>query len=175
MKENKTKKAANSSQIKQIKLLACDFDGVMTDNTVIADENGKEYVVCNRADGMGIELLKNKGIEVIVISKESNKVVKARCGKLKIPCIQGINDKLPILKKELAKRSLSQEEVCFVGNDINDIECIKYAGIGIAVMDSYPEVKKAANIVTKKKGGEGAVREVADMVLKRNMSTFKKI
>lgn len=164
MKENKTKKAAN---LVQIKLLVCDFDGVMTNNKVIVDENGKESVICNRADGLGIELLKNKGIDVIVISKEINKVVKARCDKLKIPCIRGINDKLLILKKELAKRSLSKEEVCFVGNDINDIECIKYAGIGIAVNDAYPEVKKTAAIVTKKKGGEGAIREVADMILKK--------
>ena len=163
MKENKIKKAANPAQIK---LLACDFDGVMTNNKVIVDENGKESVICSRADGFGIELLKNKGVEVIVISKEKNKVVKARCDKLKISYIQGINDKLSILKKELAKRSLSQEEVCFIGNDINDIECIKYAGIGIAVNDSYPEVKKAADIVTKKKGGDGAVREVADMIMK---------
>src|SRR3989338_914244 len=163
MKENKIKKAANPAKIK---LLACDFDGVMTDNKVTVDENGKESVICNRSDCLGIELLKKNGIEVIVISKEKNKVVKTRCGKLKIPCIQGINNKLPILKKELAKRSISKEEVCFIGNDITDIECIKYAGIGIAVSDSYPEVKKAANIVTKKKGGEGAIREVADIILK---------
>lgn len=175
MKENKAKKAANSSQIKQIKLLACDFDGVMTDNNVTVDEDGKESVICNRSDSLGIELLKKKGIEIIVISKEKNKVIKARCDKLKIPCIQGINDKLPILKKELAKRGISKDDACFIGNDITDTECIKYAGIGIAVMDSYPEAKKAANIVTKKKGGEGAVREVADMILKGSASNFKKI
>lgn len=163
MKKGNNHKAVNFAQIK---MLVCDFDGVMTNNAVIVDENGKESVICNRSDGLGIELLKKKGIEVIVISKEKNRVIKARCDKLKISCIQGINDKLTILKSEMTRRNLIQEEVCFVGNDINDVECIKYAGIGIAVMDSYPEVKKAANIVTKKKGGEGAVREAADIILK---------
>ncbi len=70
-----------------IKLLALDFDGVLTNNKVIVDENGKESVICSRSDGMGIEMMKNKGIEVIVISKEKNKVVKARCDKFKIPCV----------------------------------------------------------------------------------------
>ena len=152
----------------QIKMMVCDFDGVMTDNRVIVDENGKESVICNRADYLGIELLKKKGIEVIVISKEKNKVVKARCNKLEIPCIQGINDKLSILKNEIMKKNLMPENVCFIGNDINDIDCIKYVGLGIAVNDSYPEVKEVATIITKKKGGEGAVREVADIILTKS-------
>lgn len=165
MKENKAKKVMNFAQIK---LLVCDFDGVMTNNTVIVDENGKESVICNRADYLGIELLKRKGIEVIVISKEKNKVVKMRCDKLNVHCIHGTDDKLSVLKREMVKRNLIQEEVCFVGNDINDIECIRYAGIGIAVNDSYPEVKKVADIIIKNKGGEGAVREVADIILTKS-------
>ena len=148
-----------------IKLLALDFDGVMTDNSVIVDENGKESVLCNRSDGMGIEKIKNSDIDVIVISKEQNKVVKARCEKLKIPCIHGIDDKISILKKEMEKRNITSEEVCFVGNDVNDIECIKYVGLGVAVNNAYPEVKKVAKIVTENNGGKGAVREVIDKIL----------
>jgi YrbI family 3-deoxy-D-manno-octulosonate 8-phosphate phosphatase len=148
-----------------IKLLAFDFDGVMTDNKVMVDENGKESVVCNRSDGMGIEMVKNKDIEVIVISKEQNKVVKARCDKLKIPCAHGVDDKISILKKEIEKRNLSPDEVCFVGNDVNDIECIKYVGLGVAVNNAYPEVKKVADLVTEKNGGDGAVREIIDKML----------
>jgi len=150
----------------KIKLLALDFDGVLTDNTVIVDENGKESVICNRSDSLGIELLKKRGIEAIVISKESNKVVKARCNKLKIPYVQSVDDKLSILKKEIQKRGLNPEEVCFIGNDINDIECIKYVGLGVAVKDAYPEVKNVAKLVTQKNGGEGAVRETVDYILK---------
>lgn len=149
-----------------IKLLALDFDGVLTNNTVIVDENGKESVVCSRSDSLGIELLKKQGIDVIVISKETNKVIKARCNKLKIPYIQSVDDKLSILKKEIQKRELNPEEVCFVGNDINDIKCIKYVGLGVAVRDAYPEVKNAAKLVTQKNGGEGAVRETVDYILK---------
>jgi len=151
-----------------VKLLVMDFDGVMTNNKVIMDENGKESVVCNRSDGMGVEMLLNKGIAAIVISKEVNKVVKARCEKLKIPCIHGVDDKISILKKELKNRGLQPEDVCYIGNDVNDIECMKYVGIGVAVNDAYPSVKKVADVVTKKNGGEGAVREVIDDILKMN-------
>jgi len=148
-----------------IKLLAMDFDGVLTNNKVIVDENGKESVVCNRSDSLGIDLLKKQGIDIVVISKETNKVVKARCKKLKINCNSGIDDKISILKKEIESRNLKAKDVCFIGNDINDIECIKYAGLGIAVNDAYPDVKKAADFITKKNGGEGAVREIIDKIL----------
>jgi len=149
-----------------IKLLALDFDGVLTNNKVIVDENGKESVISSRSDGMGIEMMKNKGIEVIVISKEKNKVAKARCDKLKIPCVHGIDDKISILKKEISRRGLKSEEVCYIGNDVNDIECMRYIGLGVAVNDAHSEVKKAAKIVTEKNGGEGAVREIIDNILK---------
>ena len=151
-----------------IKLLALDFDGVLTNNKVIVDENGIESVICNRSDSLGIGLLKKKDIDVIVISKEANKVVKARCNKLKISCVQGIDDKISILKKEINKRGLQPEEVCFIGNDVNDVECIEYVGLGVAVNDAFSEVKKAAKIVTEKNGGKGAVREIIDNILKKN-------
>ena len=148
-----------------IKLLALDFDGVLTNNKVIVDENGKESVICNRSDSFGIELLKKNGIDVIAISKETNKVVKARCNKLKISCASGVDKKLLILKKEIKKRRLDPKEVCFIGNDINDLDCIKYVGLGIAVNDAFSQVKKKADLVTKRNGGEGAVREVIDKIL----------
>jgi YrbI family 3-deoxy-D-manno-octulosonate 8-phosphate phosphatase len=148
-----------------IKLLALDFDGVLTNNKVIVDENGKESVICDRSDGFGIDLLRKKGIEIIVISKESNKVVNVRCEKLKILCITGIDEKLSILKKEIEKRNLSPNEVCYIGNDVNDIECIKYVGLGVAVNNAYQEVKNIADYVTQNNGGDGAVREVIDKIL----------
>ena len=150
----------------KVKLLVMDFDGVMTNNKVIVDENGKESVTCNRSDGMGIEMLLEKCIGAIVISKETNKVVKARCKKLSIPCVNGIDDKITILKKELKSRGLKPENVCYMGNDVNDIECMEYVGVAVAVNDAYPEVKKFAQYVTNKNGGEGAVREVIDNIIK---------
>lgn len=149
-----------------MKLLVLDFDGVMTDNRVLVSEDGKESVFCNRSDGLGIEMLKKKGIEVIVISKEKNKVVQVRCKKLRIKCLQGIDDKYSLFLKEIKKRKLKLENVCFIGNDINDLECIKNAGIGVAVADSYKPVLNIADYITNKRGGQGVVREVIDLILK---------
>jgi len=153
-------------KFKKIKLLVLDFNGVMTDNRVLLSENGKESVFFNRGDGLGIEMLKKKRIDVIVISKEKNKIVKTRCKKLKIKCLQGIENKYKLLQKEIKKRGLKINNICFVGNDLPDIECIKGAGIGVSVNDSYESVLRIADYITEKKGGEGAVREVADLILK---------
>lgn len=150
----------NTHSSKKIKFLALDFDGILTNNKVIIDENGKESVICNRSDGLAIDILKKNGIEIIVISKEKNSVVEVRCKKLGIHCIHGVDDKLQVLKKEIKKRGFSYNEVCFVGNDVNDLDCIQYAGIGIAPNDAFPEVKKKADFVTKRNGGEGVIREI---------------
>jgi YrbI family 3-deoxy-D-manno-octulosonate 8-phosphate phosphatase len=151
---------------KKIRLVVSDFDGVMTDNKVLVDENGKEYVFCNRGDGLGIELLKkNSCLDIIVISKEKNPVVQARCKKLKIECRQGVDDKAVALLEETKKRGLDIKQVCFIGNDLNDIECIKAAGIGVGVADSHASVLKVANFITKNKGGNGAIREIIDLIL----------
>lgn len=147
------------AKLKKIKLLVLDFDGVMTNNTLIVDENGNESVVCNRSDGLGLEMLKNQHtVEVLVLSKEKNKVVAARCKKLKVKVIHGLGNKLATFENEVKKRNLSFSEVCFVGNDVNDIECIKQAGVGIAVADSHPNVLKTADLATTKKGGDGVKR-----------------
>jgi N-acylneuraminate cytidylyltransferase len=155
----------NKKDFKKIKALFLDFDGVLTDDRVLVDENGKEAVFCSRSDGFGIERLKEAGVYVAVISRESNPVVAVRCEKLQIDCLQAINDKLPAFREQLEKRKLSKEETAFVGNDITDIECIKEAGIGIAVNDANPLAAKEANFVTSKKGGRGAVREIAELII----------
>lgn len=149
----------------KIKLLVCDFDGVITNDKVIVDQDGKESVVCHRGDGLGVEMAKKQGIEVMVISKERNPVVVARCNKLKIECYNGIDTKVELLKKLVKEKSYVMDQVCYMGNDVNDIECVKTAGIGVAVADARPELIKVADYVTKKKGGEGAVREICDLIL----------
>lgn len=158
------------TELKKIKLLALDFDGVMTNNKLIVDENGKESVVCDRGDGLGLEMLKEQtNIDIIVLSKEKNKVVATRCDKLKVKCIHGTDDKITELKNEIQKRGFSLSEICYIGNDFNDIECIKQAGIGVAVADSYPTILKAADLTTTRKGGDGAVREVCDWILSQEV------
>lgn len=150
---------------KNIKLLVLDFDGVMTDNHVYVDQNGKEMVKCDRGDGLGLSELKKANIDVIVLSTEKNPVVNARCKKLGIEFYQGCNNKIISLKKIANEKSLSPYEIAFLGNDINDLDCLNWVGIPIAVADSYPSVIKAASMVTSRKGGDGAVREVSEWIL----------
>ncbi len=160
-------------KIQKIKLFALDFDGVFTDNRVFIDEDGREAVVCDRSDSLGLKMLKEKrpDIKVIVISKETNNVVKTRCKKLNIACRTGIDDKLIMLKTIIAEADLDPGQVAYMGNDINDLECVAYAGVGVAVADSDPRVLAAADYITKKNGGRGAIREVIDIILNGSNTT----
>lgn len=154
-------------KIRKIKLFAVDFDGVFTDNRVFIDEDGRESVVCDRSDSLGLKMLMEKrpDITVIVISKETNNVVKARCDKLRIACRTGIDDKLTTFKEITAQANLDPKQVAYMGNDVNDLECITFAGIGVAVADSDPKVLAVADYITRKKGGRGAIREFIDIIL----------
>ena len=151
--------------LKTIKLLVLDFDGVLTDNRVLVDQDGREAVWCHRGDGYGIGLLKKAGLEVMVLSTEPNPVVSARCRKLGIPCVQDCEDKLSALMQLAADRDLAPAAIAFVGNDINDLEGLRWVGWPLAVADSVPEVLAGARHVTTRNGGFGAVREVADWLL----------
>jgi len=147
-----------------VKILVCDFDGVFTDNRVFTDQNGMESVACWRSDGLGISCVKKLGIPVWVISTETNPVVSKRCEKLNIPVIQGCNDKASALEKLLDDHQCDHQDAVFVGNDINDKECLELAGIPVVVGDAYPEVTHLAVYQTIKAGGKGAVREVCDLI-----------
>ncbi|MEM4331703.1 MAG: HAD hydrolase family protein [Candidatus Micrarchaeia archaeon] len=155
-----------NKNLKKIRLVVFDFDGVFTDNCVYVDENGKETVKCTRADGIGLKLIKSVGIEVIVLSMEKNNVVKERCKKLNINCVNGCENKLEVLKKIISSKGIHPNEVCYVGNDTPDIACMKYVGFPVAVKNSHSEVIKIAKHITKKKGGEGAVREICECIYK---------
>jgi YrbI family 3-deoxy-D-manno-octulosonate 8-phosphate phosphatase len=150
-----------------VKALFLDFDGVMTDNRVWTDQDGKETVAASRGDGYGIQLLVKAGVPVVVISKERNPVVAARCKKLGIPYEQGIDDKTGVLKREQAKLGVAPAETIFVGNDLNDLPAFPLVGWGVAVADAEPEVLRKADFVLSKNGGFGAVREICDLILSR--------
>jgi N-acylneuraminate cytidylyltransferase len=154
-----------SSVFEQIRLFVFDFDGVFTDNQVYVDQTGREAVSCSRADGLGIQLLQNNGVEAAVLSSEMNRVVSARCRKLRLPIQQGIRDKGQALRDLAASRGLDLEQVAFVGNDINDLECLRIAGLAVAPADAHPDVRKIADMVLLKSGGHGAVREICDLVI----------
>jgi YrbI family 3-deoxy-D-manno-octulosonate 8-phosphate phosphatase len=146
-------------------LLVLDFDGVMTDNRVLVSQDGVEAVWCHRGDGWGIARLKERGIQIAVISTEVNPVVAARCCKLGIDFIQACDDKLAALRDLAGSLGLGTEQIAYVGNDVNDLECLRWVGVPIAVADAVPEVLSAAHLTTTHTGGQGAVREVADWLI----------
>jgi len=150
---------------KKVQLLALDFDGVMTDGKVTVREDGLESVTCSRRDSLGISMLKKIGVKVMVISKEKNPVVAARCRKLDIECFSGVDDKPTLFKELMAREAIDPKRVCYVGDDVIDAECMKIAGIGVAVADAVRQAKEAADYVTSAKGGDHAVREVCDLIL----------
>lgn len=151
--------------LKNIRFLVFDFDGVFTDNRVLVGEDGKEYVFCSRADGLGIANLKRHGIDCIVLSTETNPVVSKRCEKLKLDCYQGCSDKWEALQRILKEKKIDQVHVGYVGNDINDLTCMKNVAFAICVADSSPEIKSVARLITSRRGGEGAVREICDLLI----------
>ncbi len=148
-----------------IKLLVFDFDGVFTDNRVILDQKGFESVICNRSDGLGISLLKKFPLDIIVISTETNPVVAKRCKKLKLEFYQGISNKLVKLKKICSEKNLDLSNVAFVGNDVNDLECLSNVEFSFGVNDSHPDIIDKLDYITDKKGGYGAVREICDIFI----------
>lgn len=148
----------------EIEAVVFDFDGVFTDNTVIVDQHGVESVRCWRSDGLGLDRLRVLEIKLLIISTEVNPVVSARAKKLKMECLQGINDKsVAILEWALANK-VSLAKTAFVGNDINDIVAFKEVGFPIAVADCYEEVKPHVSFILSKPGGYGAVREICDLI-----------
>ncbi|HSV86245.1 MAG TPA: acylneuraminate cytidylyltransferase [Levilinea sp.] len=156
----------------EIELIVFDFDGVLTDNRVWVNEEGREMIAANRSDSLGIRHVLNAGVKVIVLSTEVNSVVTARCRKMKIQAIQGVDDKAAALRAYLHEQKIDRARVVFVGNDINDTPCFSIVGCAVAVADAQPEARRQADLVLTRTGGHGAARELCDLVLqkKRNLS-----
>jgi YrbI family 3-deoxy-D-manno-octulosonate 8-phosphate phosphatase len=150
--------------------LALDFDGVLTDNRVMTFQDGNEAVVSDRADGLGIEMLRNAGLPMVVLSKERHPVVAARCRKLRLDCEQGIDDKVTAFRTWITAQGLDPAGVLFVGNDVNDVECLNSAGYAVVVADAQPAARNVADLVLSRPGGRGAVRELADLILQAKRS-----
>ena len=144
-----------------LKVFFLDFDGVLTNNKVIVNEKGLESVICSRSDGLYSEMIKKKFlIDIIIISSEKNDVVKIRSKKMKLPCVQGVPDKLIYIKKFVKEKNLNFKNLAYIGNDLNDYEAMKKCYIRISPSDAVPEIKKISNFVLKTKGGDGVLREV---------------
>ena len=154
--------------MRRIRLIAFDFDGVFTDNTVVVSEDGSEAVRCFRGDGIGLQRLNRMGVKSIIISTETNPVVTARSRKLGIRCVQGCDDKRAALESIIQEMGLSMAQVAFVGNDVNDLPCLECVGLPIVVQDAHPDVVPHARYRTQVPGGHGAVREVCDLFAQVN-------
>ncbi len=152
---------------KNIKLLILDVDGVLTDGSIILDNEGNEYKSFHVRDGHGVKMLISAGIKVAIITGRYSKVVSRRAQELGITEVfQKCFDKNAAFTGLIEKYLLSEEEVAYIGDDIVDAPIMKRAGLPVTVADGDDELKKYAVLVTKRKGGRGAVREVTDLILK---------
>jgi N-acylneuraminate cytidylyltransferase len=148
-----------------IELLVFDFDGVLTDNRVYVFQDGREAVACNRGDGMGLAMLRARGVPMVVLSTEVNPVVDARCRKLQLECQHGLGDKRSALLALAREKNVDLRHVVYVGNDVNDVGCMEVAGFAVVVADAHPSAREKADYVLSQPGGAGAVRDLCDLLL----------
>lgn len=145
--------------------LVMDFDGVHTDDLLHVDQDGRESVAVSRADGMGIEMLRRLGLPMLILSKEQNPVVEARGRKLGVEVQQGIENKAKTLLSWCEHHNIAPSRVAYVGNDINDEECLRLVGWPVVVPNSNPQIEKLARVQLRAPGGRGAIRELAQLIL----------
>lgn len=155
-----------------VQLVVMVFDGVFTDARVYVYEDGHELVMCNRGDGMGIAHLKECGVKVVAISPDANPLMKARCQKLGIDAYEQVEDKLAFVKQQAAADGISLRNVAYVGGSWDDLACFQAVGAGMVVADAPPHVLGQADWVLSSQGGQGAVREVTDLILSKKRNTI---
>jgi YrbI family 3-deoxy-D-manno-octulosonate 8-phosphate phosphatase len=157
---------ANGSDLSKIRALFTDCDGVMTDGGMYYAETGDELKKFQTRDGVGFAMLQRAGLVVGIITSESVELVKRRAAKLKLDEVHvGVGDKLRLVDELCEKHSLTRDEIAYIGDDVMDLPVIQAVGFGCSVRDGMPMVKSAAAYVTRAGGGEGAVREVAELIL----------
>ncbi|ALM52114.1 KdsC family phosphatase [Halomonas huangheensis] len=158
--------SALSDKLRRVRLLALDVDGVMTDGSLYFQADGQETKVFNTLDGHGLKLLKRAGIAVAVITGRSSPMVSMRTSALGIEHVQqGVERKLPALKQLCEQLGIDLDQVAYCGDDLPDLPCIRYAGVGISVPGAPAYIREQADWVTESAGGHGAVREICDQLL----------
>jgi 3-deoxy-D-manno-octulosonate 8-phosphate phosphatase (KDO 8-P phosphatase) len=154
------------TRAKQIKLLVCDVDGVFSDGRIYLGNDGEELKAFHTKDGFGIKALVASGVQVAVITGRSSNIVQRRMTALTVAhIIQGEEHKLPALTQLAHQLKLTPQQIAYIGDDVPDLACIKYSGLGVAVQDAHPLVKREANYITLTQGGFGAVRELCDIIM----------
>ena len=151
----------------KIKLLLLDVDGVLTDGRIIYDSKGRDSKFFYVHDGLGVYVLNKAGIKTVLITAKGSATIKPRARDMRVAEVfSDVSPKSAILEKLLKKYNVLKDEVCFVGDDLVDLGLIKLVGFSVAVSNASPEIKEAASYITTKHGGRGAVREVAELILK---------
>ena len=151
--------------VKNIQVLFLDFDGVLTNNLVHLDQNGKELASCSRADGLAFDVLRKLEIPVFIISTERNPVVSARANKLNVKVIQGVFNKVDAVRNIVNQYKFDINKTLYVGNDLNDYYVMRFCGFSLCPADSHPKIKDISDITLKTSGGNGVVRELLEDVL----------
>ena len=155
-------------KLENIKLLVLDVDGVLTDGSIVINSDNTETKKFNSLDGHGIRMWQRAGLEVAIISGRFSPPTQMRADQLEIKHVfQDCYYKLPQLKELVESQGLVAEQIAYVGDDLPDLPAIRYAGFGVAVANAVAEVKEYADYVTEASGGNGAVREVVEYILKR--------
>ncbi|KOV91713.1 transferase [Streptomyces sp. NRRL B-1140] len=157
-----------------IDAVVLDFDGTQTDDRVLVDSDGREFVSVHRGDGLGIAALRRSGLKMLILSTEQNPVVAARARKLKLPVLHGIDRKDLALKQWCEEQGIAPERVLYVGNDVNDLPCFALVGWPVAVASAHDVVRGAARAVTTVPGGDGAIREIASWILGPSLDSLTK-
>jgi 3-deoxy-D-manno-octulosonate 8-phosphate phosphatase (KDO 8-P phosphatase) len=159
--------SGSGGQKKKVRMLIMDVDGTLTDGKVYIGPSGEEFKAFNIQDGLGIKMLKKRGIIPALITGRNSKIVDTRAKELGIDEVyQGIEDKLEIYNLLKGKYGISDEEVAYVGDDLNDLPIMNRVGLSCCVANAVDTVKSQVDLVTKRSGGEGAVREVIEMILR---------
>jgi N-acylneuraminate cytidylyltransferase len=151
-------------KIPKPKILFTDFDGCLTDDRVWLNQDGEEFVAANRKDGLAVKRLKNLGIQVVITSTETNKVVLARGNKMGVEVLQGLSDKAESIEQYLNQKNLFWKDVWYIGNDVNDIQAIRKAKFSICPSDAVKAVRKEVDLKLKTKGGYGVLSELATLL-----------
>ena len=152
--------------VNDIDVFIFDFDGVLTNNMVILDQNGKESVACSRSDGLAFDVLRRLKKPVYILSTEKNAVVSERAKKLKISVMRGVEDKIEGVKEIAKKENCSLKSVFYIGNDLNDYRVMSICGFTACPADSHHKIKQISSIILKTNGGCGVIRELLEEVLK---------
>ena len=174
-KKNVRSKKVSPKILQGIRLFATDVDGVLTDAGMYYAESGDEWKKFNTRDGMGLKLLQKAGIITAIVTQERTKLVARRAERLAIPELhQGVLDKLSLVREMATRHALTLSQVAYIGDDVNDLETLKAVGFSATPADGMPQIVAVVDYVCQKTGGEGAVREIIEMILAAQAPNRKK-